>query len=74
VARVMTRTFKAKVMLGHKSTYAIVVSFDPMDEWPAIAPVTMTLQDDPRGARGWPVAGSVDDGDEVDVTVSPCLP
>jgi hypothetical protein len=74
----MTRTFKAKVMLGHKNTYAntyaIVVPFDPTDEWPAIAPGTMTLQDDPRGGRGWPVAGSVDDGDEVDVTVSPRLP
>jgi hypothetical protein len=104
VARVTTRTLKAKLMLGHKYTYAIVVPFDPTDEWPAIAPVTMTLQDDPRGGRGWPVAGSVngreftgfvrrrygqsyvvvppgfrkdlaiDDGDEVDVTVSPRLP
>ncbi len=53
-------TFQAEVVVGHKDTHVVIVPFDPAIRWPDLAPVALSLDDDPRGGQGWPVAGTVD--------------
>ncbi|MDQ1424849.1 MAG: hypothetical protein QOD72_2347 [Acidimicrobiaceae bacterium] len=95
------RTFRTAVTVGHKDTHVVIVPFDPSDVWPGCAPVALSLEEDPRGGRGWPVSGTIggwpfdgfvgrrygrsyiilapafrtlraiNEGDEVEVTVSP---
>jgi hypothetical protein len=59
VGAVDERTFRAEIVVGHKQTRVVIVPFDPAEAWPDLAPVALTLADDPRGGRGWPVSGTV---------------
>lgn len=51
--------FSTEVISGHAETLAIPVPFDPAVAWPGHRPVPMTLEQDPRGGKGWPAQGSV---------------
>jgi Domain of unknown function (DUF1905) len=55
------QVFQAEIIVGHKDTHVVTVPFHPSEVWPGMRPVRMTADDDPRGGRGWPVTGTIDD-------------